>query len=69
MSSVVQFNQHSKSINKYKGHSYSVIKDGATGRWRANLVVPLRPAKFNRDNFPTREAAERWIREIITSMA
>lgn len=49
----------------YKGHSYAVIKNGATGLWEAKLVVPLRPVKFQRDDFRSRIAAEQWIEGII----
>jgi hypothetical protein len=68
MSATVVEMSSRKLMRQYKNKSYSIIRDGQTGHYKASLVVPLRPAKFTKNDFSTKVEAERWIREVIDSI-
>jgi hypothetical protein len=53
------------SETDYRGLAYSIVR--TEGRWRVRMVMPLRPAKFER-TFDDRKKAEEWIRSIIDGM-
>lgn len=50
----------------YRGHAYSLIQD-SDGKWRAKLVVPMRPLKFERV-FTDKKRASSWMKTVIDSL-